>query len=127
MLRPSARTCCSGTPSFFPPGDLFSSRHRTRTGPRRASRPSRARVRGMQPAAELSYSPTKMEKQSVADKSKNGLSPAARPVRAARHVAAFALAALIALPHGALAQDWSVNARLLAAARAGDESGLVRA
>ncbi len=70
-----------------------------------------------------------MEKQSVADKSQGGF-PAASKVRTARAVCRFAglaLAIIIALPHGALAQDWSINARLLAAARAGDESGLTRA
>ncbi len=88
-------------------------------------------------AAELSYSPSKMEKQSVADKSKRalravrrlGCSPAARRLagRLVSPLAAIVLAAFIALPHGALAQDWSINARLLAAARSGDEAGLVRA
>lgn len=82
-----------------------------------------------QPAAELSYSPTKMEKQSAADKSRSGLRTASKllSARTVRRLAGLVLAVLIALPHAATAQDWSINARLLAAARAGDESGLTRA
>jgi len=78
---------------------------------------------------ELSYIPTKMEKQSVAHKSKIAVPAASRLQRAAagRGLAAVFLAGLFALAPGALAQDWSINARLLAAARAGDEGGLVRA
>ena len=70
-----------------------------------------------------------MEKQSVSDNSKSGVR--AEPKRlcapAARHLAGLGLAAIFALPHVALAQDWSINARLLTAARTGDEAGLVRA
>jgi ankyrin repeat protein len=82
-----------------------------------------------QPAAELSYSPTKVEMQSVDDKSKSGVRVDRRRLcaPAARHIASLVLAAFFALPHSAPAQDWSINARLLAAARTGDEAGLVRA
>jgi ankyrin repeat protein len=74
-----------------------------------------------------------MEKQSVADNSgKRATSlifapPRRRHVPATGWLAGLMLAALIALPQSALAQDWSINARLLAAARAGDEPGLARA
>ena len=78
---------------------------------------------------ELSYIPTKMEKQSVADNSKIAVPAASRiqRVAAARGLAAVVLAGLFALAPGVLAQDWSINARLLAAARAGDDGGLVHA
>src|SRR4029078_2949192 len=104
---------------MFSPGDLFSL-----LAP--ALRPNPAAT----PAAEeLSYSPTEMEMQSVGDNSES----VARAqcwllCRAVMHrIAGLVLTALIALPHAATAQDWSINARLLSAARTGDEAGLVRA
>jgi ankyrin repeat protein len=53
-------------------------------------------------------------------------STAAR-TEAARRLGILAWLAFIALPHGALAQDLSINARMLAAARAGDQVAVTRA
>ena len=78
-----------------------------------------------------------MEMQSVADNFSGAVAaplPAGCTVgcmavraSAARRFGILAWLAFIALPHGALAQDLSVNARLLAAARAADEVGVAEA
>ena len=71
-----------------------------------------------------------MEKQSVADKSKSAMRAVPRHRCAPASASPCRVSSsrsFIALPQAALAQDWSINARLLAAARAGDEAGLVRA
>src|SRR5436190_19541798 len=70
-----------------------------------------------------------MEKQSVGDNLRCVVRAERRLLGAlaARQLAGLVFAVFIALPHAALAQDWSINARLLVAARAGDEAGLVRA
>jgi len=63
-----------------------------------------------------------MEKQSVGDNSKSAVRGQRRRLcaPAVRRLAGLVLAAILALPHGAPAQDWSINARLLVAARTGD-------
>ena len=74
-----------------------------------------------------------MEMQSVAD---NFIDTVAAPLRvgcaaarapAARLLGRLAWLAFIALPHVALAQDLSANARLVAATRVADQSGVARA
>jgi ankyrin repeat protein len=73
-----------------------------------------------------------MEMQSVADNSARA-KPARRRIavaacsRPARHLRSFAWLFFIALPHWALAQDVSVNVRLLTAARNADYDGVAKA
>lgn len=68
-----------------------------------------------------------MEKQTVDHNRKSCISGSVRGTAARYRLVAATCLALIAPPHGALAQDWPVNARLLAAARSGDEAALAGA
>jgi uncharacterized protein len=74
-----------------------------------------------------------MEMQSVANNLLDAIAALLRGeytagrAAAARRFGSLAWLAFIALAHGALAQDLSANARLLAAARAGDQAGVARA
>jgi ankyrin repeat protein len=68
-----------------------------------------------------------MEMQSVTHNISEAMPVLVRIGRAARRCGILAWLALIALPHGVLAQDLSANARLLAAARTGDETGVGKA
>jgi len=69
-----------------------------------------------------------MEMQSVTHNVGDAMPAPVRVGRAAaRRCCILAWLAFIALPHGVLAQDLSANARLLAAARAGDQTGVGKA
>jgi len=69
-----------------------------------------------------------MEMQSVANNVRRAMTDLRRTGgKSIRQIAILVWLGIVALPHGAIAQDLSANARMLAAARAGDQGAVARA